>query len=317
MPSLAHKKRIFSFVVSVTISVFAVTLIASAVTYISDTSVGVATDTPGAAVGVKGAGIFEGFVSADYFISTSTGTSLLINGKLGVATTSVATGLDVGGNPSAAFGIGVGAPPFAFGWADNAYYHILRSSGADNGSLKLSLRNGSSHYITIETSVGIGATTTAGSSGTTLGVAGFMNVKGDLNISATSTSGSFSATSTASVGTSSPSTNDRFTVDGMTLLAGHVESQGNPPVLTSCGTAPSAVGTDQTGKITIGSSASVSDPVCIATFVNPWLNAPACMVSNETTSETITVVTTATAMTLSATATPSGYVISYHCWGYK
>ncbi len=236
-----NKKQVLSVAVSVAVSMFAVALIASATTYIDTASVAVATDTPGAAVSVKGAAIFEGFVRADYFTSTSTGNSWLF-GNLGLGTTTPGTRLDV---------------------------------------------------------------------------AGFVNVKGNLNIAATSTLGDLNATSTVTVGTSSPTAADRLTVDGMALVAGHVESQGKPPVLSSCGTAPSVIGTDQTGKITIGSSANAAGTACIATFVNPWRNAPTCVIANETSNETIMVVSSATAMTLKATTTPSAYVIGYHCWGFK
>ncbi|MDO8467218.1 MAG: hypothetical protein Q7S83_03720 [bacterium] len=90
-----NKKQVLSVVASVMVSVFAVTLMASAVSYISDTSVGVATATPGAAMGVKGGGIFEGLVSADYYTSTSTGSSWLL-GALGIGTTTPGAAIRLG-----------------------------------------------------------------------------------------------------------------------------------------------------------------------------------------------------------------------------
>ncbi|TSC82535.1 MAG: hypothetical protein G01um101419_541 [Parcubacteria group bacterium Gr01-1014_19] len=59
--------------------------VAQAVTYVDADSVGIATSSPGAALGVKGAGIFEGFVSADYFVSTSTHASW-VSGNFHIAT---------------------------------------------------------------------------------------------------------------------------------------------------------------------------------------------------------------------------------------
>ncbi len=92
-----QKHKLITFGVSVFLSFFLVVLMAGAITYIDLDSVGVATATPGAAVSVKGQGIFEGFVSADYFTSTSTATSWLLGGNLGLGTTTPGGKLDVRG----------------------------------------------------------------------------------------------------------------------------------------------------------------------------------------------------------------------------
>lgn len=78
---------------SILLSVFFVAALTYGATTIDTNSVGVGTSTPGAAVGVKGAGIFEGFVHADYFFSTSTNNSTF-GGALTVteAATSTFTG---------------------------------------------------------------------------------------------------------------------------------------------------------------------------------------------------------------------------------
>ncbi|MDO8467267.1 MAG: hypothetical protein Q7S83_03975 [bacterium] len=74
----------------------------------------------------------------------------------------------------------------------------------DTGSSSLLVVSG------INGDVGIGTNTP----GAKLDVGGFANIKGNLNISATSTAGSFVATSTLSVGTSTPGTNTQLTVQG-------------------------------------------------------------------------------------------------------
>ncbi len=94
---LSHKRQILTFIASVVLSVFLVAFMAGAITYIDTDSVGVATSTPGAAVSAKGAGLFEGFVSADYFTSTSTGTSWILGGNFGHGTTTPGGKLDVRG----------------------------------------------------------------------------------------------------------------------------------------------------------------------------------------------------------------------------
>ncbi len=91
-----NKKQVLSLVASVAVSVFAVALVASATTYIDTASVGVASSTVGAAVAVKGAAIFDGFVSADYFTSTSTGSSWMM-GNLGIGTTTPGSRIGVKG----------------------------------------------------------------------------------------------------------------------------------------------------------------------------------------------------------------------------
>ena len=71
---------------SILLSVFMVAVVAYGASVIDTASVGSGTSTPGVAVGVKGAGLFEGFVHADYFKSTSTNPSWLL-GRIGLGTT--------------------------------------------------------------------------------------------------------------------------------------------------------------------------------------------------------------------------------------
>lgn len=91
---LSNKRQAFTFVVSVVLSILLVASVSFGTTYIDTDSVGIATATPGAALGVKGQGIFEGFVSADYYTSTSTADSWLL-GDLGLGTTTPGTRLGV------------------------------------------------------------------------------------------------------------------------------------------------------------------------------------------------------------------------------
>ncbi len=92
-----NKKHTLSVVVSVAVSVLGVALVASATTYIDTSSVGVASSTVGAAVAVKGAAIFEGFVAADYYTSTSTNSSWIL-GNLGLGTTTPGPRLGLNGS---------------------------------------------------------------------------------------------------------------------------------------------------------------------------------------------------------------------------
>ena len=82
---------------SILLSVFMVAVVAYGASVIDTASVGSGTSTPGVAAGVKGAGLFEGFVHADYFKSTSTNPSW-ISANLGLGgTTTPGAALDVQG----------------------------------------------------------------------------------------------------------------------------------------------------------------------------------------------------------------------------
>ena len=86
------------------------------------------------------------------------------------------------------------------------------------------------------------------------------------------------------------------------------------PALSSCGTDPSIVGSDNAGKITMGSGALTS---CTVTFASAWANAPACTTNDESSTAIVTVTnsTTGAAMTIRATSLTSK-VVSYICVGY-
>lgn len=81
----------------------------------------------------------------------------------------------------------------------------------------------------------------------------------------------------------------------------------NSPVLTSCGTAPSIIGNDTTGKITTGSAATT----CTITFETAFAIAPACLVQAQggATQPTYTTSTTAITMTVDIAST----VYNYFC----
>ncbi|HYM32300.1 MAG TPA: hypothetical protein VEU47_13425 [Candidatus Cybelea sp.] len=99
-------------------------------------------------------------------------------------------------------------------------------------------------------------------------------------------------------------------VVGGTLTApGHVITGATPPVLTSCGTSPTIVGSDTDGLITMGTTATG----CIITFASPYVSAPFCVVTWQATplaSQSYTV--TNTAITTVQTST-SNNKLNYHC----
>ncbi|MEK7641251.1 MAG: hypothetical protein AAB389_04640, partial [Patescibacteria group bacterium] len=76
----------------------------------------------------------------------------------------------------------------------------------------------------VDGSIGIGTNTP----GTKLDVGGFANIKGNLNISATSTATSFNATGTLAVGSSSP--DSTFAVVGLSTFGGDVNVTGSEDI---------------------------------------------------------------------------------------
>lgn len=98
------------------------------------------------------------------------------------------------------------------------------------------------------------------------------------------------------------------------ILGTHVTTTGTAPAISACGTSPSVVGNDTSGKVTIGTGGGITS--CTVTFNSTWANAPPCVANNGTTSVVVLAPSTTTVLTLSAAFTDSD-VISYHCLGYQ
>ncbi len=118
------------------------------------------------------------------------------------------------------------------------------------------------------------------------------------------------------VGISSSTPSYQFTVGSSTGDAidvyGHELSYGPAPVLSSCGTSPSIHGTDRTGAITLGTSATG----CVMTFVAPYPTGSQVSCTATTNSTTIPAALTSastSAVTFSLSAAITGGVIYYNC----
>ncbi|MEK7117237.1 MAG: hypothetical protein AAB861_00495, partial [Patescibacteria group bacterium] len=170
-------------------------------------SMGLGTTTPGAKIGVKGAGIFDGFVSADYFTSTSTNTSWIM-GQMGFGTTTPGAKMGVRG--------AIIADGFVSGdyftststntnWFNGALGLGTTTPGARLGVKGAGLYEGfvSADYFTSTSTnsswlmgnLGIGTTTP----GTMLAVDGDGLISGNFYATGTSTTSSLIATSTLEV----------------------------------------------------------------------------------------------------------------------
>lgn len=92
----------------------------------------------------------------------------------------------------------------------------------------------------------------------------------------------------------------------------HLRTNGNPPVLTSCGTSPAITGTDVAGTVTMGTGNPTG---CVITFAAAYAAQPHCVVSwIATPLASQSYATTTTAITLTQTATSSN-VVKYICFG--
>ena len=97
-------------------------------------------------------------------------------------------------------------------------------------------------------------------------------------------------------------------IPGRFVAAGPALAASN---LASCGTAPTIVGNDTAGKITVGTNNPTS---CVLTFTRVFAVAPSCQATNETSSTTIQrPVTTTSTVTFSTAVTAE--VVSYSCMG--
>lgn len=81
--------------------------------------------------------------------------------------------------------------------------------------------------------------------------------------------------------------------------SGHVHASGTKPVLSSCGTSPSIIGSDTAFTVTVGGTAAA----CTITFVTPFNTIPTCVVSDQTVDATnvLTYTVSATAVGLAKT----------------
>ena len=103
------------------------------------------------------------------------------------------------------------------------------------------------------------------------------------------------------------SSNGGFTLTDSPLLVA-----GADPVLTACGTAPTVVGADPAGQITIGTGVTSS---CTATFAVAYTNAPSCIVTGDNTAVGYAVATTTTTMIITSSANMGTDVVNYFCVG--
>lgn len=102
----------------------------------------------------------------------------------------------------------------------------------------------------------------------------------------------------------------RFHIDSV----GHHNVGGVASVIGSCGTSPSVSGNDMVGKITVGTGGVATS--CAITFATTWTSAPVCVAQSETDISAFKVVSTTTALTITAAAPfTASSILNYHCIG--
>lgn len=133
----------------------------------------------------------------------------------------------------------------------------------------------------------------------------------------TNTNGGIESTGTLSgiTGTFLAGTTNQIRLEGN---LGHivVARPGTSPTVASCGGgSPSVVGSDTTGRMTIGTGGTAN--TCVARFLGTWKVAPVCVCNNETQVLVTRATSTVTDMTCSvAISFGAGDIVSYHCFGY-
>lgn len=139
------------------------------------------------------------------------------------------------------------------------------------------------------------------------------NDLGPLNLGASASTGHGLGTSDVLVGGALEVDGTGWFDAGITV-SGHLTTTGSDPVLSSCGTSPTIVGSDNAGQITIGTSAS---DTCTVTFATAFATAPACTVSGDDGSFALTAVTTTTTFVITCPAASdfSSDVINFICIG--
>jgi len=98
---------------------------------------------------------------------------------------------------------------------------------------------------------------------------------------------------------------------------GHIVYTGDDPAVASgagdCGTSPSITGSDNNGRVTVGSSTNGGK--CTVTFAAAWTTAPICVANNETTGNLLRAAsTTTTTVALTGTLT-AGDKLDFICTG--
>ncbi len=235
-------RQLLSVLLSVVISIMAVSFMANAVSYIDADSVGVATATPGGALGVKGNAHVDGFAIANSFNATSSGSIFQWEANDATSTT-YAVGIGGSGSVKGNWNV-EGTSTISSLYATSTL--SVGSSSPDMAFSVIgdSLINGTLGVLNVLDVQGTGASTIDGllsigatsSPSYTLAVAGFGSVKGNWNVEGTSTISSLYATSTLSVGSSSPDM--AFSVIGDSLINGSL-ALGN--ILDVQGTATSTI----------------------------------------------------------------------------
>ena len=91
-----------------------------------------------------------------------------------------------------------------------------------------------------------------------------------------------------------------------------------PTLGTDCGAGASIVGSQWAGKVTMGAGTTTT---CMLTFTSPFLNAPACVATNETNGRPIGTQSTASTVLfvadpLTGASLSSNDVVSYICMSY-
>lgn len=94
-------------------------------------------------------------------------------------------------------------------------------------------------------------------------------------------------------------------------FTGHLTTGAVPPVLSSCGTTPTVVGSDTAGLVTMGTGSPTG---CVITFATAYVSTPFCSVDSQSQLTSFAYIVSNLAITLTQTGTSSN-LVNYICIG--
>jgi hypothetical protein len=270
-------------------------------------------NSPTTLAGVEG--VMDALGGGDIWLVpySSTGTTVVAEQILPTGKILMSNNLNVSGTFSQA-GVSVGTAAF------NATTDFVASSTSIVNTV-----NGASGAITVVTSTGANPTATISTSTQNGSANTFM--RSDAAPALSQTLGyTFSAlgntTSTANISAATLNVSTTAQINGTTTIGtgtstlvflgnvGHWDASGTAPALTSCGGTPSITGSDYAGRVVAGSAATG----CTITFVNAYVNTPACTVTNQSlgVTNTFTYTVSNSAIAVSQTGL-AGDIVDYVC----
>lgn len=261
-------------------------------------NVGIGTFLPGGQLNVNGR-VGIGTANSAYVSTAAPAGGLAVEGNVGIGTWLAANNLTVNGRMS-------------IGTANSAYVTIAAPAGGQiiEGNLGIgTFAPLSTLDVRGNVRVASGSSSAPAVINTGDGSTGmYWPINGELGFSSNSVERiRIDGNGNVGIGSTVPS--------GTMVVSGHIHGHNTAPVVSTCGTSPTIVGSDLAGKVTTGAGIFTA---CTITFATAWKNAPSCWVDNETTvALTTNGTSTTTTLTINGSAAITANTIAYGCIGWE